>query len=74
VLSASHLAFGESLAAGERSGEGEEGAEQVGVVFVAEHAEPSAALATVNDALLHHETNRFFTVALVRLSTLTASG
>jgi phosphoserine phosphatase RsbU/P len=32
-----------------------------------EHAEPSAALATLNDVLLHHDTNRFCTVALVRL-------
>jgi phosphoserine phosphatase RsbU/P len=32
-----------------------------------EHAEPSAALATLNDVLLHHDTNRFCTVALLRL-------
>jgi sigma-B regulation protein RsbU (phosphoserine phosphatase) len=32
-----------------------------------EHAEPSTALATLNDVLLHHDTHRFCTVVLVRL-------
>ena len=31
------------------------------------HAKPSTALATLNDVLLHHDTNRFCTVALLRL-------
>ncbi|HXT45085.1 MAG TPA: SpoIIE family protein phosphatase [Pseudonocardiaceae bacterium] len=34
---------------------------------IIEHSEPSTALATLNDVLLHHHTNRFCTVVLLRL-------
>lgn len=34
-----------------------------------EHPEPSTALATLNDVLRHHHTNRFCTVVLLRLRT-----
>jgi sigma-B regulation protein RsbU (phosphoserine phosphatase) len=34
---------------------------------IVEHADPSRALATLNDVLLHHHTNRFCTVVLMRL-------
>jgi sigma-B regulation protein RsbU (phosphoserine phosphatase) len=35
---------------------------------IVEHPEPSTALATLNEVLLHHDTNRFCTVVLLRLS------
>jgi len=34
---------------------------------IVEHAEPSRALATLNEVLLHHHTNRFCTAVLLRL-------